>query len=120
MDHDAFVQVFGEVEAKMRLHGLRRVLAQAGLKAEVRESANYQDGQYLLVRDREELILEQVSSGRYLLHADAGAASQVCSIASRLSQVLSEAGIRHRLEVYLEGENQLVNYLDHRWPRMDV
>jgi hypothetical protein len=119
MNQDRFLEVFGEIEAKLGLRSLRKVLSQAGLKAEVRESANYQGGRYLHVADREELILEQVSNGRYLLHADAAPASQICHAASRLSRALSDAGIRHRLEVYYEGTNELVHYSDHHWPLTD-
>jgi hypothetical protein len=119
MSQESFVQIFGEIEAKLGFRGLRKVLAQAGLKTEVRESANYEGGRYLLVDEWEELILEQVGKRRYLLHADAGPASQICRTASVLSQVLTGAGMRHRLEVYYEGENQMMYYWDHRWPRMD-
>jgi hypothetical protein len=74
---------------------------------------------YLVVEEREKLILERVSNGRYLLHADAAPASQICHAASRLSRAMSDAGIRPRLEVYDEGGNESVHYLEHRWPLTD-
>jgi hypothetical protein len=120
MEQESLVQFFGQIESNVGLHRLRKVLAQGGLQAEVRESVHYEGGRYLRVCEWDEFALERVGAGEYLVHADVGPAVQICHIAFRLSLALADAGIRHRFEVYNEGGNQLVHYFGHCWPRTDA
>ena len=113
------LQIFGEIETKLGLHGLSKRLARAGLHVEIRESCHYQGGRYLRVyKDEElELMLERIQAREYLIQADAAPFERIQTLASRLSRALADLRIRHRFELYSEGRNELVHYFHHLWPQ---
>ena len=53
--------------------------------------------------------------GEYLISVDADSPAALRAMAEQLSAFLSEAGIRHRIEIYSEA-GALAKYLHHSWP----
>jgi hypothetical protein len=95
------------------LGALAQMLATGDVTAELRESAHYAGGEYLVARVGDtEVRIEWVADGEFLIDADQGE-PQLSSVAEAVSAALAACGVRHRVELY-EGES-LVRYLHYDW-----
>jgi len=50
------------------------------------------------------------------IEADAESAEELASDAKRVSDVLADAGLVHRFEIYDDNHNEMLHYFHHGWP----
>jgi hypothetical protein len=97
-------------------YALLTVMRKEGIKAEVRQSAHYEGGNYLGVDAGDaSLTFERTTQEEFLIQGDSETLLSLTTLARAISEVLQRAGLKHRFEVYLPG-NQLVNCFSHDWP----
>jgi hypothetical protein len=58
--------------------------------------------------------------GEPQIEADAETLDDLVRQAARVSEALARSGIRHRFEIYEDGQQELRGYLHHDWPLTDV
>ena len=108
----------GMLETGARLNCLASRLARAGLSVEIRDSCHYEGGRYIRVNEGCHLTLERLNAREYLVTGDADSVDQMLPAVTRLSQTLSDLGIRHRFEVS-DDQSPVFHYLHHRWPQAE-
>jgi hypothetical protein len=105
----------GQLDSGIDLAVLTKRLCRQSLHAEVRESAHYTGGRYVsVVLGDARLSFECVSEAEYLITGDADDPTSLIEVASETSARLSEAELRHRIEVY-DGD-ELDHYYHWQWP----
>ncbi len=98
--------LFGQARTDLPPDGLADALRRAGLDARCRESAHREGGAYVRVDGpgSADCSLERGDPGEYLVHDAGGERGPLEDLARALSAALAALGIRHRLELYGEGE----------------
>lgn len=87
-----------------------RMLSNGGLRVQV--------GRYSLrIEDCEHFVFQQYGGdlGDPVIDADADSVAEMMQGARLVSNALSQAGVRHRFEIYDDRRN-LAGYLHHDWP----
>lgn len=112
------VLMFGGAVTDLPMAALADALRRAGIPAEVRESSLFTGGRYVraVTASDVDCSFERIEPAEYLVRGDADRLGQLEPFARALSAALTEAGVRHRLEVYAEDES-LAAYLHHQWPQ---
>jgi hypothetical protein len=108
----------GTIETGAWLNRLASRLARAGLSVEIRDSCHYEGGRYIRLDEGCHLTLERINAREYLAAGDADSVDQMLLAVTRVSQALSDLGIRHRFEVS-DDLSPVVHSLHHRWPRAE-
>lgn len=98
--------LFGQARSDLPPDGLADALRRAGLDARCRESAHREGGAYgrLDGPGDADCALERGAPGEYLAHDAGGPLHALEGLARALSAALAGLGIRHRLELYGEGD----------------
>ena len=109
--------IFGQALTGLPPADLADALRRAGLDARCRESAHREGGAYVRVDGpgAADCSLERGDPGEYLVHDAGGPRGALEALARALSAALAGLGIRHRLELYGEGD-PLEPYLQLGWP----
>jgi hypothetical protein len=103
--------VAGTLKSELTPEDLSARFAQLGIVSEVRDSQHYSTGEYLRVPHADvHIALERASRGEYLIRADADSDAILNELCVRLSAQLSNAGLRHKLEIYDENDTLLSEY----------
>jgi hypothetical protein len=98
--------LFGQALTNLLPDGLATALRRAGLNARYRESAHRFGGAYVRVDGPggADCSLERGEPGEYLVHDAGGEREALESLARALSAALAKLGVRHRLELYDDGD----------------
>ena len=111
MVFDVKYDLFGEIASGANLEEFKECLADTKLRVEVRNEINVTI-HYETLR----IKLERISHQIYLIK-DWDLDSSNFDLLEEVSKVLSTLNIRHRLEVYETGTNNLVHYFHHNWSK---
>ncbi len=107
---DTSHHIAGELATWPDKDRMATLLRNAGLKVHV--------GRYSVrVEDCSHFVFQEYGGdiGEPSIDADAGSLDEMMRDAKLVSDALGRAGIRHRFELYDEG-NEMVGYLHHDWP----
>ena len=98
--------LFGQALTDLLPNDLADALRRAGLDARYRESAHRFGGAYVRVDGPGgvDCSLERGEPGEYLVHDAGGERQALEALASALSAALAKLGVRHRLELYDDGD----------------
>ncbi|TWU22368.1 hypothetical protein Pla52o_34240 [Novipirellula galeiformis] len=108
------VQLFGELDSWPSMHDMASILTRAGLTVTV--------GRYsICLNDFDHFVLQEYGGdlGDPQIEFEADTFSEMLRDAGRVSQVLADASLRHRFEIY-DDAHELVGYLHHDWPQSPV
>lgn len=112
---DDYPIIFGQVMTTLAPLNLKQALLEVGVAARVRHSSHYITGQYLAVEDDGTILkFERIEDDEYLVHGDADTTNELISIATLVSDVLSELCFKHRFEIYCPSSEQIA-YLHYDW-----
>ena len=103
--------VAGELESWPVKGEMASLLRGAGFRVYV--------GRYSIrLEDCERFIFQEYGGdlGEPQIDAEAATLEQMQADAQRVSSALAAADIRHRFELYVEGEDEMAGYMHHRWP----
>jgi hypothetical protein len=69
------------------------------------------------MKDMEHFVFQSYGGdlGPPSIDADASSLEQMLNDAGRISKALTDADVKHRFEIYDDGDKQ-VGYIHHRWP----
>jgi hypothetical protein len=104
----------GRIAGSPSLNALSAALLAAALPAELRESAQFTGGSYLRLDAGNATASFERDGTEISIRADARSAGALLVLAQSLDRALSEAKLRHRLELY--SGNLQVGYLHYDWP----
>lgn len=110
-------RLFGQALTNLLPDDLATALRRTGLDARYRESAHRFGGAYVRVDGPggADCSLERGGPGEYLVHDAAGERGALEALARALSTALGKLGVRHRLELYDDGDSSDAGPR-HRWP----
>jgi hypothetical protein len=116
-DDRSDARLFGQALTDLPPAALADALRRAGLDARYRESAHRVGGAYVRVDGPggADCSLERGEPGEYLVHDAGGEREPLEALARALSAALAKLGVRHRLELYDDGDPSGASPL-HRWP----
>ncbi|MCA9073459.1 MAG: hypothetical protein KDA93_00395 [Planctomycetaceae bacterium] len=104
----------GELAEWPSIHQMTKLLRASGLEIVV--------GQYSVrVQDCDHFVFQEYGGDYWppVIDADADTVEEMIRDAKLVSNALTNAGIRHRFEVY-NSEDVLVGYIHHEWPLEDA
>lgn len=109
--------LFGQALTNLLPNELAHALRRAGLDARYRESAHRSGGAYVRVDGPggADCSLERGEPGEYLVHDAGGGREALEALARALSAALAGLGVRHRLELYDDGDPSGAGPR-HTWP----
>ncbi|WP_044002183.1 hypothetical protein [Hymenobacter swuensis] len=107
--------LYGQVYTDNGLDWLSSLLKSES--AQVRESANYTTGRYLLISTATiDMTFEQIANTEFLIAAQAVSASLLLQLAHRVSAILATHQVQHRMELYTVEQVEYA-YLHYHWPQ---
>lgn len=112
------VLMFGGAMTDLPPAALAGAMRRGGIPATVRESSLFEGGTYIRAATPPgvDCSFEHIEPTEYLIRGDADGLDALDPFARTLSAALTQAGVRHRLEVYGEDES-LAAYHHHQWPQ---
>ena len=108
---DESIRLHGQIEKWPNKTEMADLFKAAGLTVYV--------GQYSIrLKDCEHFVFQEYgfNAGEPLIEADASTLEKMLEDGSRVSEILANAHLRHRFELW-DDTNKLVGYIHHLWPQ---